>query len=129
MKDNSNPASKEQELCLQHLEALQREVKIAVSAIAHNSLPEFEQSLWRQEMLCAGLKRLLLAVRRSTREIDDLGRLQAAGGRLRTLNRTYEGLVRRATQSAAQLRGLCQLYTNVPAPQMRPATTSLSCEA
>jgi hypothetical protein len=115
--------------CLRRLAELHSEMKAAIAAIASNSLSDLEHSLWRQEMICAGLKRSIFTLRRSALSAETLGNLRDVSHSLRELNRSYESLVQQSNRSAALLLDLCRLYTHVPAPVHGTAPNSLSCEA
>ena len=114
---------------LQQLLELEHELEIAMDAIAHNALVEFEQSLWRQEMLCQGLKRALPALVRS----PEMGRLRSdlhqAAASLLERKRGFEALVGRSKQNSALLQDLCGLYLHLPLSASASETSSLSCEA
>jgi len=114
---------------LQKLKDLQDELQAAISAVARNSLYDLELSLWRQEMLCAGLKRALFVLGRSAPGKEVLCRLRGAGVSLQNMNRSYESLVQQSNRSMSLLLDLCSLYKNAPVPTIDRALPSLSCEA
>jgi hypothetical protein len=114
---------------LQNVKDLQDELQAAISAVARNSLSDLELSLWRQEMLCAGLKRSLFVLRRSAPGKELLRRLRGESVSLQHMNRSYESLVQQSSRSMSLLQDLCSLYTNAPVPAIDHALSSLSCEA
>lgn len=115
--------------CAQLLEDLQHELQDAISAVARNSLADFELSLWRQEMLCAGLRRSTFLLGRSSVGKETLCGLRVASVALRRLNCSYESLVQQSSRSVALLQDLCSLYKNTPVPTIDHTIPSLSCEA
>jgi hypothetical protein len=117
------------ETCVQQLEDLQHELQTAISAVARNSLADFEHSLWRQEMLCAGLKRSIFVLGRYAADKQSLAPLRVANIVLQNLNRSYESLVQQSSRSVALLQDLCSLYKNAPLSAIDGALPSLSCEA
>jgi hypothetical protein len=116
-------------MSLRQLKDLQDELQVAISAIARNSLPDLELSLWRQEMLCAGLKRSLFVLARSTPGKEMLGHLRSETVSLQQVNLSYESLVQQSSWSMSLLQDLCSLYKNAPAHSILHALPSLSCEA
>ena len=107
------------------LEALREEVQLAVHAISTNSLAALEASLWRQEVLCVGLKHLSQSIDPHLLETSLRARIEVASTALHHLNRTYASLVQQARSSATLLQGLCRGYDDTATGHRRP---SLSCE-
>ncbi len=112
---------------LQQATALRKELLTAVDAIAQNSLPEFEQSLWRQEMLSSGMRRNLQLLRNLYLQTPLLEQMRSANASLQQVSRTYQGLLSQVSQSAALLRGVCTLYGQAPSPAHHQQ--QLYCEA
>jgi hypothetical protein len=112
--------------CLQHIEDLQKELQAAIAAITQGSLSGLELSLWRQEMLCVALRRSIRKIQNSGADRESLSRVHSAAPSLHHLNRTYESLVKRSSQSVAFLLGLSCLYKGGGLPAPLP---HLSCEA
>lgn len=112
---------------LKQATALRLQLLAAMDAIAHNSLPDFEQSLWQQEMLSSGMRRSLQLMQHLYLQPSLLSELRSANASLQQLSRTYQGLIGQASQSAALLRGVCTLYGQAtsPAHNQQP----LCCEA
>lgn len=113
--------------CLRQLAELERELGIATDAIARNCLSDFEQSLWRQEMLCAGVKRALHSLR-APQPKTQAHALQTRAQSLRTANQAYAVLIARSQASAALLQGLCSLYRHSRVSASGPQRI-FSCEA
>lgn len=113
---------------LQQAHALKQELQAAMDAIAQNSLPDFEQSLWRQEMLATGMHRSLLLLRHHHVVPAQLAELRTANAALQLVSRTYGTLIHQAGQSASLFSGLCTLYgqNSIPAAGKQP---NLYCEA
>lgn len=128
MNLNSRGKEATAEWWLKQLADLERELEIATDAIARNSLAEFEQSLWRQEMLCSGLKRSMQSLRRAGLDSQPLKALRASARSVWTANRSYAVLIARTRQSAAVLQDLCGLYRHLPSRRLSLEPT-LSCEA
>lgn len=112
---------------LKQAAALKLELLAAMDAIAKNSLPDFEQSLWQQEMLSGGMRRSLQLLRNLHLQPALLAELRSANASLQQLSRTYQGLIGQASQSAALLSGVCTLYGQAPSPAHNKQP--LCCEA
>lgn len=112
---------------LQQATCLRLQLLTAMDAIANNSLPDFEQSLWQQEMLSTGMRRSLQLLRNLHLQPSLLAELRSANVALQQLGRTYQGLIGQAGQSAALLRGVCSLYVQAPLPEHNKQP--LCCEA
>lgn len=81
-------------------------------AISGNSLTIFEDSLWRQEVLCLSLTRLLQSIQGTSVESDALASIQAATSALKRVNASYSELVQQSRTSAELLYTLCRSYTD-----------------
>lgn len=113
---------------LQQAAALRLELLTAMDAIGRNSLPDFEQSLWQQEMLSTGMRRNLQLLRVLHIQPSLLAKLRSVNASLQQVSRTYQGLIGQASQSANLLRGVCTLYGQTTSPT--PGTQQLlHCEA
>lgn len=99
-------------LCVQAIEYLEQEIQTATSAISRNMLKDFEESLWRQEMLCARLKRSMIAIRPDRLKLEAAGSVRESAARLLAKSQSYGKLVARSSRSAAVLQHLCALYKN-----------------
>jgi hypothetical protein len=97
-------------VCTKILGDLEQEIQAATHAIARNKLTELEESLWRQETLCARLKRSLCAITPAMLRSEVPVTLRGAASRLRAQSQVYETLVTRASRSTAILQHLCSLY-------------------
>ena len=113
---------------LQQASALRLQLLTAMDAIGRNSLPEFEQSLWQQEMLSTGMRRILQLLRTLHVQPSLLAELRSANASLQRLSHTYQGLIGQASQSATLLRGVCTLYGQAPSPTSSKQQL-LHCEA
>lgn len=119
-----NPAG---ELYVHRIDELRREIGHAMAAISLNKLGAFEESLWRQEVLCTGLRNLL-----TTAQDEACGtilgiRLQSSLSALREVNRSYAELLRQAQTSNSLLHALCQAHC--PNPQHTSTPLHCSVEA
>lgn len=105
---------------LQYLQALAAEISVAMNAIAKNALSSFQESVDRQEMLCALLAKLavtyskrislsgqppVLSDRSMAREI------RATSTAIRDLNLQYAALLKHSGRSVDLLLSLCRSHT------------------
>ncbi len=103
-------AAHDGEAYLEQLELLRAEMNDAMLAISGNSLQALEESLWRQEVLCVSLKRLLQSLQGAQIDSTILVRMQSATTALHTVNQSYAGLIQRSRSSADLLYSLCRSY-------------------
>ncbi len=106
---------------LQQLQELASEISVASDAIAANALPRLQESVAKQEMLCACLTKLANKVgegfgpsqQPSFSGIDPAVELkiQAASGTIRELNLQYAALLRHSGRTIALLASLCRSHT------------------
>ena len=106
---------------LQHLQELAFEISAATNAIAANSLSRFQESVAKQEMLCASLASMANTVSEGFRAsgqaslpgIDSAieGKIKAASRALNELNLQYAALLRHSGRSIALLSLLCKCQT------------------
>ena len=106
---------------LQQMQELASEISVAMDAIAANTLSRFQESVARQEMLCAGLASMANAVSEGFRSsetpllssIDPSveRKIRAAGSAIRELNLQYAALLKHSGKSIALLSLLCSSYT------------------
>lgn len=115
--------------CLRDIRDLRTEMADAVNAIAENRLPKVEESLWRQEMLCASLRRSLLRLGRAAPSKDLLVRLRDAFAKLQSEAAGYESLVRQSSRTSSLLGDLCGLYAPMPQQVRSSRLCQISCEA
>jgi hypothetical protein len=113
--------------CLQLVQAFQQEIRAAVRAISQNALTDLELSLWRQEMLCARLKRSMGPISSYDLREPLHGVLREALVDLKTESDRYERVVLRCSRSVIVLQDLCALYRGT-APGSRANKLSFSCE-
>jgi hypothetical protein len=106
---------------LQQLQALALEISAAMDAIAANALPRFQDSVAKQEMLCASLVAMANTVS------EGLGlseqpllscidpavalKIRATSGAIRELNLKYAALLKHSGRSIALLISLCRSHT------------------
>src|ERR1700760_2312226 len=98
--------------CVAIFRDLEREIQTATSAIACNRLVDLEESLWRQETLCAKLKRAISTIRPAGLDAGLAGPIRSVACRLRAQTQVYEKLVTQSSRSTAILQHLCSLYRN-----------------
>lgn len=106
---------------LQQLHELASEISVATDAIATNALPQLQESVAKQEMLCAGLIKLASTVgegfgaseQPSLSGIDPAIQLKirATSGTIRELNLQYAALLRHSGKTIALLASLCRSHT------------------
>ncbi len=99
-----------EESFLEQLDAMRGEVSSSMLAISGNSLKALEESLWRQEVLCVSLNRLLESLDRRTVEPSSVTLIQTTTAALHKLNQSYAALVEQAETSAGTLYRLCRDY-------------------
>jgi glutamate racemase len=115
--------------CAKILRELEQEIKTAMNAIACNRLTDIEESLWRQETLCARLKRCIPTIRPAMLNAEVSGVLREAASRLIAQSQIYETLVARASRSTAILQHLCSLYRTAAQHPGRAMYRTISREA
>jgi len=115
--------------CVKILKDLELEVQTATNAITCNKLMDLEESLWRQETLCARLKRSIYAIRPASLNAEGADLLREEASRLKAQSQIYEKLVSRASRSTAILQHLCSLYRNAARHPVRAMSMSISREA
>jgi hypothetical protein len=111
------------------LRDLQQEISIAIDCIARNALGDLELSLWRQEMLCAGLKRAIVAICPSIADWSTRECLRERATALQDRAQVYALLIGQCRRSNAVLRDLCGLYGNAKGLPENSNVASLLCEA
>lgn len=123
---NSNA---EAALMLGYLAALREEIRVAIDCISRDALHEFELSLWRQEMLCAQIKRAngSSTVRRAEGEMRPRILEMCIG--LKYQSQSYATLIERCKRSGTILRDLCYLYGHSREHSKKTNVSSLHCEA
>jgi len=106
---------------LQQLQALAFELSVAMDAIASNALSRFQESVAKQEMLCAGLVTMANSVSEGLQtsepallpHIDTAVELKirATSEAIRELNLQYAALLKHSGKSIALLLSLCRSHT------------------
>lgn len=106
---------------LQRMEALAVEISVAMDAIATNSMSRFQESVAKQEMLCAGMVSMANTVSEGLRSsalpslscsdttVD--GKIRATSLAIRELNLQYAALLKHSGKSIALLASLCRSHT------------------
>jgi len=105
---------------LQQMQELAFEISVAMDAIAANQLPTLQESVARQEMLCAGLATMANTVSEGVRSPETPSpsgidpsierKIQAAGSAIRDLNLQYAALLKHSGKSIALLSLLCNSH-------------------
>jgi hypothetical protein len=103
---------------LQQMEALAAEIQIAMEAIASNALSRLQESVARQEMICATLASMNNVVGDGLRsavhslprcyDVTVESRIQATCDTIRHLNLQYASLLKHSSKSIALLSMLCR---------------------
>jgi hypothetical protein len=106
---------------LQQLQALGFEISLAMDAIAGNALNEFQESVAKQEMLCAALATIAKTIRK---QVGFPGqplpictdpaveqKIKATLAAIRQLTLQYAALLRHSGKSVALLASLCRSHT------------------
>ena len=123
---------------LHDVEQLRGEIESAMLCVSGNRLAALEESLWRQQVLCTGLRHLSRSLATEAIERPLMGRIQQASAALDQLNRSYAQLIQQSSRDNSLLLGLCRSYqesaeqaasssTHIPTPGA--ASRSWSCEA
>ena len=105
---------------LQQLQALAFEISVAMDAIARNAITSFQESVAKQEMLCAVLANLANTIgeRVSSAERPPLlsdssvaRKIRVTTTAIRVLNLQYAALLKHSGRSIALLVSLCRSHT------------------
>jgi len=106
---------------LQQLQALSREISVAMEAVSTNALSTFQESVAKQEMLCSSLACMANSVSEKSYVAERPGlscidnpmdlKIRAAKGALCELNLQYSALLKHAGRSVALLASLCRSHT------------------
>jgi uncharacterized protein (DUF342 family) len=106
---------------LQHMQELAFEISVAMDAIAANALPRFQESVAKQEMLCATLAKAANAVNNvsSSKEkpfppgggTEVELKIRTTSAAIRELNLQYAALLKHSGRSIAILASLCTSHT------------------
>jgi hypothetical protein len=107
---------------LQQLQTLALEISVAMDAISSNALSRLQDSIAKQEMLCAGLVTMANTVSEGLRSpaqplfssIDPAVELKirATSLSIRELNLQYAALLKHSGKSIALLASLCRSHTD-----------------
>ena len=125
---------------LLQLQTLAFEISVAMDAIARNALASFQESVAKQEMLCAVLATMANSMREkngssaqaplilSDRSVER--KIRAASGAIRDLNSQYAALLKHSGKSLALLVSLCRSHTgqHLEAGGSRSKRQTWSCE-
>ena len=106
---------------LLQLQALAREICVAMDAIARNAITSFQESVAKQEMLCAVLANLANNIGVPTNSSEQLvlglsddsvaRKIRATTKAIRDLNLQYAALLKHSGRSIALLVSLCRTHT------------------
>ena len=118
---NSTETTNE-DLYVQQLEFLREEMTRSMRAISGNSLQVLEESLWRQEVLCVSLQRLVRALGSGNAGSAAMARVRSATTDLHRLNQTYARLIQQSKASCDLMYGLCASYAE---SSLRDSPTSI----
>lgn len=117
------------ELYVHRIEELREEIRYAMAAISGNQLRALEESLWRQEVLCTGLRHLLGSAQESSTGSWLNPQLQTSLAALHQTNLAYAELLRQAQVSNHLFATLCQSYDRPSHEGNGPTATRCSLEA
>jgi hypothetical protein len=102
---------------LQQMQQLALEISGAMDAIAANTLPQFQESVARQEVLCSNLAAMADTVSEGFRPAESPSstgidpsierKIQTASASIRELNLQYAALLKHSGKSIAMLSLLC----------------------
>jgi hypothetical protein len=124
---------------LQQLQALAFEISVAMEAIARNAVTSFQESVAKQEMLCAVLanlantigERVTLSERPPVLSDSSVARkISVTTTAIRDLNLQYAALLKHSGRSIALLVSLCRSHTgqSQEAGGSRSKRQTWSCE-
>ena len=126
---------------LQHLQELASEMDVAMAAIAGNALNTLEESVARQEMLCASLSSIVRAAGENLYITEDqllppgldpavAHKIRATSHAIQDLNLQYAALLQHSGKSIALLSALCKNHTGQTqeARGIRSKYQTWSCE-
>jgi hypothetical protein len=116
------------ETCVQLLQNLQHEIQTSVGALSRNNLREFELSLWRQEMVCSNLRRLLASGDILAADGKSVSTFNDAAIELKLQADVFARLVERCRRSTAILQDLCSLYGNASRGVFGTKLNAFNCE-
>lgn len=116
-------------VCVKLLKGLEQEIEDGMTAIARNRLADLEESLWKQEAICAKLKRSIGMIRPDMLNAGSAGSLREGASLVKTQSQIYEKLVAQSSRSSAILQHLCSLYRNAAQYPGRAIYRSISHEA
>ena len=122
VRDSTDPVT----LLIARLSEVSSSIEEAIAAIATNSLAEFENSLWLQEMAVPSLNHSIQMMHSVTIPADRKVILRDAVSRLRMLNTTYEYVIKQGFDTAAVLHRMHIFYCGLAGAQS--ASGSMSCE-
>ena len=115
--------------CLDSVSALREEISVAIACISRDALGEFELSLWRQEMLCARIKREIGSTRLPRGSEEARQRVQEMCTALKRQSEIYSAVMHKCSRSRAILSDLCHLYGYSRQQSGSPNSSPLCCEA
>jgi hypothetical protein len=109
---------------LQQLQELASEISVAMGAIAANEMPEFQESISKQEILCSSLETMANTVsewlsapappappERPCVETAVEQKIRTASHAIRELNLQYAALLKHSGRSISLLAALCRSHT------------------
>ena len=105
-------------LFVHRIQEVREEIRRAMAAISGNELGALEESLWRQEVMCTGLKQLLCTARQAQPGPALATELRTSLRALHDVNLSYAELVRQSQASNHLLYALCAAHA---ARSNRPA--------
>lgn len=115
--------------CFDSLSDLRAEIGVAIDCVSRDALREFELSLWRQEMLCARIKRAVGSERFPGDGEEAQQRVHQMCIALKDQSEIYSAVIRQCSQSRAILSDLCHLYGNARGQSTSTNSSPLCCEA
>ena len=88
---------------------LREEISNATLAIAGNYIEALEECLWRQEVLCTSLKRLLQVIEENGSSRAHAHMLDATAD-LHGVSLTFAAVIEQSRNHASVMQGLCRSY-------------------
>lgn len=121
--------SKHTSTCIEVAKELESELLRADSAISLNSLSQFEESIWRQQVLCASLQQELAAASDERLQADDRSSIIKALISLQSASHTYDALIQQSRSSTGSVLRLCSRYLDQNDSFSRSGATLCALEA
>lgn len=99
-----------EDACLPHIASLHGAILDTLVSLGDGSLEHFEDSLWKQQLLCANLQHSVDLLRHGVPDTASLDRVLSALRALHVLSRTYASAITQASATTEMLSNLVEAY-------------------